>query len=725
MATDVTLNFTTKADLGAIRQLVAEANNVRSAFGDALLPIPQEMAAVTKATKSLVPQLGLVAAGLLAIRAVGGFLKDSIQEALEAEKALKQLEAALAATGRATEANLVAFNDFAEEIQKTTRFNDDLVISQLAVAKNFGLTDQAAKQLINDAADLAAVTGKDLPEAVTVLLQALNGQGRALKILGPAFAQLTEEQLKSGAAQKLLQQNFGDRAEKDILTTAGALAQLGNTFNQLKETVGVFLVEVLKLPKAFSLASETIEAFSFFFKKFTGQESDLDKLNASIDETVKKIANVEASGFGNTDSLKKDLARKLEQLEGFNKSARAVAAEPIAFSFAVETEGLTKIINDLRKVGLTAVEIARQERDERKKALDEAVALESQAGTLSIDRQRAISDAKIRIEREYQDKVAKARKEASEKEAQELKRRQEIFKNAAANIGQSFVEIFNASKNGGTPSSDLVAGTALGVGRAVTQGAAGGRELLGAGVQLGGAALGVPPEVAAAVAPIIQELSKGKDAAKAFVTEFLNSIPDMIVGLVEGIEGAVAAFIENVPRIVEKFIAEVPRIITSLAESMPQVSIALALEMPAVAVTFATSLIEQAPAIAEAIVKAIGNAPGNAAKSVGGIFGFDSGGQGFVKSVPGGNGSGAGERFPAMLGSGELVVDRSTAYRLKSFLAGQEGSGSVSRPEQAQQGQTSMMEAMMALANRPVYVTIDGRVVAKAVRTQKRAGVVV
>ena len=133
------------------------------------------------------------------------------------------------------------------------------------------------------------------------------------------------------------------------------------------------------------------------------------------------------------------------------------------------------------------------------------------------------------------------------------------------------------------------------------------------------------------------------------------------------------------------------------------------------AITFASSLVEQSPRIVEAIVKGIANTPGNAAKSFGRFLGFAEGGQGFAKRVPG---SGNGDTFPALLTPGELVVDRSTASKLKDFL---NGSRTV---ESSQTQNNSSMDAIMALINRPVVVNIDGREVARATRNQLKSGFV-
>jgi hypothetical protein len=129
-------------------------------------------------------------------------------------------------------------------------------------------------------------------------------------------------------------------------------------------------------------------------------------------------------------------------------------------------------------------------------------------------------------------------------------------------------------------------------------------------------------------------------------------------------------------------------------------------------------LIEQAPNIAAAIIKAIPNAVGGGVRGVGRLARFATGGQGFVKSVPSGFGN---DSFPARLTSGELVVDRSTALKLKDFLNNQ----TKNKSEEQSIDNLSMIDAIKSLVNQPLVVNIDGRQVARVVRGQVRQGFVI
>jgi len=716
----LTVELRTLAKLDGIKSAIDGLKDVQKEGSKAQQGLSGAFSGFQKSLSGIPSALGAVAAGFVSIRAVAGFLSDSVSEAVAAEKTLNRLTVALEATGEASARNVQDFQTFAQGLQSVTRFGDELILEQVALAKNFGLTNEAAKSLVKSAADLAAVTGKDLNAATEDLLKSLTGQlPRDLKLLGIDFANLTEAQLKAGAAQDLLNQKFGGRAAAEVKTLSGSYEQFKNTLSDAQEEIGKTVVSS-------GILQNIIISLTNATKRIAGLETDAEKLarfrkelELTGDAARKFILNkqiLEIEAKVKTDTFKQAAA---EVDEAISQSKLAARGGGIEIEVKVDQGAVAKVLADLKNVGRSAVEIAKQERDERLKILAQAFGGEDNINRLSVENRKLYADAKFRIEKDLQTKITSEQQKAGKEQDDALRKRLQIFKEASSNLGKSFSEIFTSAKSGKGINNSLLSGTALGVGKAITEGAAGGRTLLGAGVQGVGTALGGPAggEIGAAIAPIIQELSKGKEAAKAFVTEFLNSIPDMILGLVEGIGAAAQAFSEQIPVIIDRFIEGLPRVITSLAESMPRVAVALSVQMPLVAVNFATSLISEAPKIAEAIIKAIGNAPGQAIGGVGKILGFAEGGS-FVQRVPAGKGNGTSERQFALLGSGELVVSQTLSNRLDNFLANNEqADGGGSAPE-------GLMEKLDALINRPVVVNIDGREVFRAVRRQERAGMV-
>jgi hypothetical protein len=726
----LTVELRTLAKLDGIKSAITGLKDVQKEGVKAQQGLSGAFAGFQKSLSGIPSSLANVAAGFLSIGAASRFLSTAFTEAIDAEKVLSQLTVALEATGEASAKNIQAFQDFAEAIQTSTRFSDDAVLQQIVLAKNFGLSNEAAQSLVKSATDLAAVTGNDLTSSTELFLKALSGQlPRELKLLGAEFANLTEEQLKAGKAKELFDSKFGGRAEQEINTLSGSIDKLKVSFLNLSESLGTGLLGGGQAAENVGFVASVIDnlkdGIDLLFKEKTKVEAlseSLEGLDRAIrfnsrDDTTKgTLTRLQAQ----RDAVISELAAIQKQSQAAFGNGPLIPEEATKVEFKIDQGAVSKVLADLKNVGRSAIQIARQERDERLKILSEAFGGEDNINKLSVDNRKLYADAKLRIEKDLQTKITAEQDKASKAQADGLKNRLETFKRASQNLGQSFTEIFSSLKSGQGVSNELLGGTALGVGQAVTQGAAGGRTLLGAGAQVGGFALGgeAGGQVGAAVAPILQELSKGKEAAKAFVTEFLNSIPDMILGLVEGIGAAGQAFSEQIPVIIDRLIEGLPRVITSLAESMPRVAVALSIQMPLVAANFATSLIAEAPNIAKAIIKAVGNAPGQALGGIGKVFGFAEGGS-FVQRVPAGQGAGTSERQLALLGSGELVVSQTLSNRLDNFLSNND---SATGAIENQQG--NLMQMIESVINRPVIVNIDGREVFRAVRRQGRAGMV-
>jgi len=711
----IQIKLDTLAELKGVRQTLDGLKSISTEAKNAQKSTSTTFQNIQKTISGIPVALGGVAAGVFTVSKAFGFLTDSIKESIQAEKEISRLRSALAGTGEDTEQNVQAFKNFASQLQSASIFTEGLILTQVTLAKTFGLTNDRSKTLVQAAADLAAVLGSDLETSTQNLLKSLTGQlPRELKLLGPEFAKLTVEQLKSGAAIDLLAQKFSGRAVADTKTLAGSLEQLKNTFAAFQEEIG-------KSAQETGIFTGIVQGLSQGFKIFGNIESDTEKL-----ARLRKQLELFGSVVRDRPRIEKQIieietrinneafAKSQKEIDDFIKDSKKAIRQGFDITIQLDQDKVQSFLENIKTVGKSSIDIAKQERDARIKLLNETFGGIDTLERLSVENKKIYADAKFRIEKDLNDRVKAENEKRAKEDADALRKRLQVFSEAQRNIGQSFAEIIQGQR-----SPELVGGVAAGLGQNVVQGESGARNVLGAAVVGAGAAIGGPAgaQAAQAIAPIIQELSKGKDAAKAFVTEFLNSIPDMILGLVDGITQAAVSFVEQVPLIIERFIEGLPAVIENLINALPQVAIGFANLMPTVAIRFATSLVEQAPAIAESIIKAIGNAPKNAGKSFGKILGFDSGGQ-VVQRVLAGFGAGSSERFPALLGSGELVVDRSTAYKLQNFLSREERS-SITQKEDG-----GMMDAILALANRPVIVQLEGREIARAVRGQMRSGLV-
>lgn len=185
---------------------------------------------------------GIAAAGAAAV----AFGVQSVKAFAEAQEAQNRLLFALEKFPKLADTNIEALRKLNSALQSKTRFDDDAIASGQAVLATFGLTGKQLKQLTPLLLDYAARTGKDLTLAAEDLGRALNGQGRALRVLGINFKDTGSLTGNFDQLMGDLSTTVGGFAEKDAQTAAGKLDQLKNRFGDVQEVIGEALMPALE-----------------------------------------------------------------------------------------------------------------------------------------------------------------------------------------------------------------------------------------------------------------------------------------------------------------------------------------------------------------------------------------------------------------------------------------------------------------------------------------------
>jgi hypothetical protein len=181
----------------------------------------------------------LVANGIQsAASAITGFLTGSVAAAAEQEDAINKLSQALRASGQYSKAAVDDFAAFASAMQKASLFGDEVVIGQLAIAKSFGATNEEAKKLVQAAANMAATFGGSLEERVQQLGKTMDGSAGKLAKFVPELKGLSAEALKAGGAADVINQKFGGAAASQLDTYSGSVTSMKNALSDFQEELG-------------------------------------------------------------------------------------------------------------------------------------------------------------------------------------------------------------------------------------------------------------------------------------------------------------------------------------------------------------------------------------------------------------------------------------------------------------------------------------------------------
>lgn len=186
--------------------------------------------------------------GLLAGIAVAATIQKIIASTVEAENAIRQLEARLRSTGGVAGVTSLELQRLAKELQGVTTYTADAILGMQGVLLTFqnirGENVEAATRAV---LDLSAALGQDLQSSAAQVGRALNDPVKgitALQKIGVSFATSQKQVIKSfvdagnyAAAQavilKQLSVAYGGAAQAAGKTLGGALTQLRNTFDNL------------------------------------------------------------------------------------------------------------------------------------------------------------------------------------------------------------------------------------------------------------------------------------------------------------------------------------------------------------------------------------------------------------------------------------------------------------------------------------------------------------
>jgi hypothetical protein len=165
----------------------------------------------------------------------------------ESEDASTRLTAAIRSTGQAGSISTGELARLAAEIQKTTRFEDDLAVAAQATLISIGkFTEEGVKKALPVLADYAAATGTDLVTAAQQMAQAIEGGRNIFVRFGAETKDGMTKTEKFDEILRALNVSFRGTAEELRNNTIGQLTSLKNIFNDLAESGGRALSIVFK-----------------------------------------------------------------------------------------------------------------------------------------------------------------------------------------------------------------------------------------------------------------------------------------------------------------------------------------------------------------------------------------------------------------------------------------------------------------------------------------------
>lgn len=592
-------------------EAIKEAKKASDAIAKQLDGVGSSAKGVEKASTALA---GLAIAGVVVagIQKLAGAMGDFVNEAADAERVSAGLVNALRVSGDYSQDAVDGFKDLADSLAEVTKYDDDLILSQVKVAKTFNTSNAETTKLIKASVQLASVLDVDLTTATNLLGKTLDGTAGKLNETIPDLRKFSKEALVSGAALDYVIQRFGGSAESEIKTFSGALAQSEKAAKNTGEALGNLIVKNETFVALINLATEGFKEF----EKVVNENSDVIKafidagLATAIDlfgifviaiKTLDEVLtaclvplNIFArtlqfvfGGIGNLLSLDlKGLAESLNIIGNVSKdnkaqnaalAQRVKAYDKITMAAAKASNFLTDQLNTTTQINKISGQVTKDKDDQAKASerlalalKDERKAFEEQTRKFGLTQLQQIQaeqsaalkknyelfrntskylDLEYSIKSEYEKKIAEERERL-------LKEHMSKLQGLVSNPSQG---LFGPQAEGGSETGARIVGAASNV----LQGRQGAVTLMsGIAEELGKAFLGIP-----GLGQLFGLLAQGPEQVKAFAKEFVESVPEIITAVIESTPAIIDGLIAGLPKFIEGIIKALPKIVVALGRT--------------------------------------------------------------------------------------------------------------------------------------------------------------
>lgn len=548
--------------------------------------------------------LKLVAGAAVAAFAGGKvikFLEQGIDAANKQQTAMAQLGQQLKLTGEFSKGAIDSFGKFADEMEKTTKYGDDVILNQLAIAKSFGISNDKAKLLVKAATELSAATGKDLEGSVRQLGLTFSGVTGKLDEQIPALRGLSKEALASGRALEIVVSRFGGSAAAELDTFAGSVTQTENAFGNLQESIGALIVDNPAFIVLIKAVGDALSSMSDYISENSGAIKDL--MNDGIQLLLKGLAatapvlKILVGNFQSVFEATMILAGGILQVVSAFMQFGPVSAFVKSFGIGVTTM-VSTVVN-----GLGILYAGFQGIFELIGAKAPESIIDFAALSLKIDglgESLANADLVQVLDNSTQGlaNFAESGKSAFTSIGSGIDSTAAKLNSLASNISSAGSQVAAATSGGGGgggmgngadfgPSKDLMAAPpkaksekdptaqllmklggnlASGIGG----GADGAKQFMSAAA--GGIADAFVPGMGQIVGPLVDTLQQGPEAVKGLVNGFADAIPDLLDSIVDAIPVLIETIADRIPDLIVAFVSAIPRIVVALikAFSNPQ-----------------------------------------------------------------------------------------------------------------------------------------------------------
>ena len=219
---------------------------------------------------------------------------DGVRASAATEAALNDLNSAMARSGVFSRESSKRFEEFANELQRTTKYSDDAVLSAGALIQSLTQmqSEKGLQGATKAAADLAATLNIDLQSASQMVARAINGNATALEKQGFQLSLSSDRGKNLQAVLQALSSTTGAASAK-LNTFDGVTELLKNTWEDFTKIFGDVIVKNPAVINAMSKLAEFIRQLGEVVSK--NQDSFRDLVNFLVTNGVQAFTSISKS----------------------------------------------------------------------------------------------------------------------------------------------------------------------------------------------------------------------------------------------------------------------------------------------------------------------------------------------------------------------------------------------------------------------------------------------
>lgn len=184
---------------------------------------------------------------------------EGVAAAQVQEDAIQRLNFSLSLAGEFSAEASRDFQEFASQLQQTTKFGDEVILKNAALIESLGqLSVEGLKKATIASLDMAAALGIDLKAATTLVGKAATGEISSFTRYGLIIEKGKDAAETFANTLDALNSKFGGAAAAQVKTFSGAVQQLSNTFGDFTEEIGFTITQNAAVLKVIKKVNEII-----------------------------------------------------------------------------------------------------------------------------------------------------------------------------------------------------------------------------------------------------------------------------------------------------------------------------------------------------------------------------------------------------------------------------------------------------------------------------------